>query len=181
MASGVRVFRRLLFPVVLFVVVTLLLALAAGSVFAYPPGGSSVTTSASRYEVGSQVVVFASGFPACAGEDIVFTVTSAAGVVTTLHATVGANGEATVSFPAGAAGGYQVRADTSCGFGVTSFVVAESSPPPPKPGPTGYETIKTVVWAASMLMIGVGFILVGLRRRAYDRDREADRIAASNS
>ena len=172
--SGVGVFRRVVLPVVLFVVV--MLGLAAGSVFAYPPGGISVSTSASRYEVGSQVVVFASGFDACAGEEVVFTVTSAAGVVTTLRATVGANGDATVSLPASTAGGFQVRAETACGFGVTSFVV--SAPHPPNPGPTGGDTFKTVVWASSMLMIGVGFILVGLRRRGYDRDRDSDRVEA---
>lgn len=163
-ASGVNVIRRLVFAVA----VVLGVACWAGSASAYPPGGSSVATSASVYQPGDHVVVTASMFDECAGEDIVFTITARDGSgVITLHATIGADGTAHVTFAAGTAGGYTVSAEAGCGWATTSFSVQAAKPLPH----AGSDTAPVLLVAGALFVSGVGFLFVAWRRREHDRGR----------
>jgi LPXTG-motif cell wall-anchored protein len=145
----------------------LLLGLASVAVpaYAYPPGGGTdVATDKSSYVTGSDVVITAVGFAACAGQTVTFTITPPdGGPVIVLTAIANADGTATVTLVAPAAKGqYGVVASSSgCANASTVFNVTNTSRLPT----TGSDTQSWVVTATALLLTGIGFLVVTLRRR----------------
>lgn len=149
----------------LLVPCALLLALAAFAVpaAAYPPGGgTTVTTDKSSYVTGSDVTITAVGFAACAGQTVTFTITPPnGGPAIVLTAIANPDGTATVTFVAPpTTGRYTVVASSSgCANASTVFDVTKRLPT------TGSDTRSWLVSATALVLTGVGFVIVTMRRR----------------
>ena len=148
-------------------IIGVLLLVAMGSsatVNAYPPGGgisTVVQTDRSSYTVGSSVVITASGFQACAGQPVTFTITPpGGGAPVVLTAIANPDGTATVTFIAPANfGAYTVVATSAgCDPASTSFTVSQLPQ-------TGANSQSWVVTAVALVLTGLGFWGVARRRR----------------
>ncbi|MGB8860207.1 MAG: LPXTG cell wall anchor domain-containing protein [Ilumatobacteraceae bacterium] len=128
---------------------------------AYPPGGTGVATDKSSYTVGSDVVITATGFAACAGHVVTFTITPpGGGPVIVLTAIANSAGIATVTLKAPSVlGAYSVMA-TSDGCATASTVFNVSKLPQ-----TGANSRSWVITAAALVCTGAGFLFVARRRR----------------
>jgi len=133
----------------------------AGTADAYPPGGTVVKTDKSTYTVGSSVLITASGFQACAGQVVTFTITPpGGGAPIILTAIANADGTATVPLTAPATLGVYAVVATSpgCADASTSFTVSRLPQ-------TGASTQSWVVTGVALVLTGLGFWFVARRRR----------------
>jgi len=133
----------------------------AGTADAYPPGGTVVKTDKSSYTVGSSVVITASGFQACAGQVVTFTIRPpGGGAPIILTAIANADGTATVPLTAPATLGVYAVVATSAGCpdASTSFIVSRLPT-------TGASTQSWVVTGVALVLTGLGFWFVARRRR----------------
>ncbi|MCY7300634.1 MAG: LPXTG cell wall anchor domain-containing protein [Ilumatobacteraceae bacterium] len=133
----------------------------AGTADAYPPGGTVVKTDKSTYTVGSSVLITASGFQACAGQLVTFTITPpGGGAPIILTAIANADGTATVPLTAPATLGVYAVVATSpgCPDASTSFTVSRLPQ-------TGGNTQSWVVTGVALVLTGLGFWFVARRRR----------------
>lgn len=151
---------------------------------AYPPGGTEVGTDKSSYLTGTDVVITATGFLACAGSTVTFTITPPGGapfVVTAgieatattaqasslapivVTAIANANGIATVTITAPpTVGTYTVVASSpGCPNAVTSFLVVRNS----NISQTGADVQPWLVAGTTAVCAGLGLWLVAARRR----------------
>jgi LPXTG-motif cell wall-anchored protein len=146
----------------------LLVAIAsvATPAHAYPPaGGTDVATDKSSYVTGSDVVITAVGFAACAGQTVTFRITPPdGGPVIVLTAIANTDGTATVTLVAPAVKGqYSVQASSSgCATASTVFTVTGTRLPT-----TGSDTHSWVVTATALVLTGIGFVVVAFRRRRH--------------
>lgn len=136
---------------------------------AYPPGGTVVVTDKSSYPPGSTVTITASGFEACAGQLVTFTITPpGGGTPITLTAIADAKGTAVVTLTApGTTGVYSVTATSAgpCDVATTSFTVAK------RPGgglpSSGTDAARLATTSAALVFTGLGLWLVARRRRRH--------------
>ncbi len=133
----------------------------AGTVNAYPPGGTVVKTDKSSYRSGSTVNITAAGFQACAGQLVTFTITPpGGGTPIVLTAIANADGTATVTLNAPATLGVYTVLATSPGCPDASTTFAVSLLPQ-----TGANTQPWVATGVALVLTGLGFWFVGRRRR----------------
>ncbi len=139
------------------------IACAPAAAHAYPPGGgTTVKTDKSSYVTGSDVVITAVGFEACAGQTVTFTITPPdGGPAIILTAIANNDGTATVTLVAPAVTGqYHVVASSSgCANASTVFTVTKRLPT------TGSDTGPWLVTATALVLTGIGFLVVTMRRR----------------
>jgi LPXTG-motif cell wall-anchored protein len=138
----------------------------AAPAHAYPPaGGTDVATDKSSYVTGSDVLITAVGFAACAGQTVTFRITPPdGGPVIVLTAIANSDGTASVTLVAPAVKGqYTVEASSSgCAIASTVFTVTGNRLPT-----TGSDTHSWVVTATALVLTGVGFVVVAWRRRRH--------------
>lgn len=157
--------RMLLTSCALLLAVVSAVAPLAAPASAYPPaGGTEVGTDKSSYVTGSDIVITAVGFAACAGQTVTFTITPPdGGPVIVLTGIANTDGTATVTLVAPQVKGqYSVVASSSgCQNASTVFNVTSTTRLPT----TGSDTHSWVVTATALVLTGVGFVFVTLRRR----------------
>ncbi len=151
--------RRMLMILVACLAPALFVATAAGA-RDYPPAVPAVVTDSGAYHPGDPVTITASGFPACPGGVLTFTITPPGGgtpIVITVQ--VGADGTAHVTLPApGVFGRYTVTVSCGTVSSGTSFVVSALPT-------TGANSVFPLKAASVLVVVGLGLFFVGLRRR----------------
>lgn len=128
---------------------------------AYPPGDGTDVTSEGGDLPGDPVSLTATGFTACAGSTVTFTITPPGGgtpIIATAIANSAGIATVTVTLPP-VQGTYTVVATSpGCDDATTSFVVSEL----PRTGGDAYQWVNT---AAIAVAIGLGLLVVARRRR----------------
>ena len=156
--EGVANLKRVLMFLVA-AVSSLLLGVAPAAAAPYPPAAPTVVTDAGTYVAGSPVIITASGFGACVGGIVTFTITPPGGGTPVVVTAPASGGSATVTITAGkVVGVYTVVATCGTLTATTTFGVR-------KLPPTGSNIDVPLQSAAVLVLLGAGLVVVALRRR----------------
>ena len=127
----------------------------------YPPGGPTVTTDKSSYSPGSTATLRATGFGACVGGVVTFTITPPGGgtpIVVTAPVQPDGTATTTVKLPTGTGTYTLVASCAGVASAATTFVISRLPV-------TGADTGSPLRIGAVLLLVGAGFVFVAVRRR----------------